>query len=98
MLAVAASVGTMFAWDVQIGDLYYNLYVSDQTAEVAENSSASGDVIIPSSVTYYSKSYTVTSIGSDAFFACRGLTSVTIGVARVASKVKTSSARRKNYI
>ncbi len=37
LLAVAASVGTMFAWDyerVQIGDLYYNLDATNQTAEV----------------------------------------------------------------
>lgn len=56
LLAVAASVGTMFAWDyerVQIGDLYYNLDATSQTAEVAGKSSASGDIIIPSSVTYY---------------------------------------------
>ena len=35
LLAVAASVGTMLAWDykyVQIGDLYYNLDATNQTA------------------------------------------------------------------
>ena len=37
LLAVAASVGTLFAWDyerVQIGDLYYNLDATNQTAQV----------------------------------------------------------------
>ena len=81
LLAVAASVGTMFAWDyesVRIGDLYYNLDATNQTAEVDRNNSASGEIIIPASVTYNSVSYSVTSIGNYAFSGCSGLTSVTI--------------------
>ena len=77
LLAVAASVGTMFA-STKIGDLYYNLDSTNQTAEVAENRSASGDITIPSSVTYDEVAYTVTSIGEWAFSNCRSLTSVTI--------------------
>ena len=80
LLAVAAGIGTMFAWDyerVQIGDLYYNLDATNHTAEVARQS-ASGDVIIPSTVEYNSVTYSVTSIGYMAFFDCSGLTSVTI--------------------
>ena len=34
LLAVAASVGTMFAEKVKIGDLYYNLDATNQTAGV----------------------------------------------------------------
>ena len=83
LLAVAASVGTMFAWDyerVQIGDLYYNLDSTNQTAKVTDPNSGkySGDIVIPSSVTYNSVIYSVTSIGSYAFRDCTGLTSVTI--------------------
>ena len=78
LLAVAASVGTMFA-STKIGDLYYNLDSTNQTAEVAENRSASGDITIPSSVTYDEVAYTVTSIGESAFRERTGLTSVTIG-------------------
>ena len=78
LLAVAASVGTMFAAPVRIGDLYYNLDATNQTAEVVRQN-ASGEIIIPSSVTYNSVSYSVTSIGEKAFFNCTGLTSVTIG-------------------
>ena len=37
-----------------------------------------GSVTIPKSVTYNGKTYSVTSIGSYAFFECSGLTSVTI--------------------
>ena len=88
LLAVAASVGTMFAWDyerVQIGDLYYNLNAANQTAEVTSQNSSDPywsttitTANIPSSVTYNSVSYTVTSIGDYAFFGCSSLTSVTI--------------------
>ena len=78
LLTVAASVGIMFAQKVQIGDLYYNLNGTSQTAEVAGNSSASGEIIIPASVTYNEVVYSVTSIGVGAFNGCTGLTSVTI--------------------
>ena len=79
LLAVAASVGTMFA-STEIGDLYYNLDATNQTAEVTTQNIGeySGDIIIPSSVTYNSVSYSVTSIGGLAFSNCIGLTSVTI--------------------
>ena len=76
LLTVAASVGTMFA--VTIDGLNYNLNDKLQTAEVAINSRASEDVIIPSSVTYNGKTYSVTSIGNEAFFGCESLTSLTI--------------------
>ena len=78
LLVVAAGVGTMFAEKVQIGDLYYNLDATNQTAEVAKYSCASGDIIIPSSVTYDEVAYTVTSIGYWAFSECTSLTSVMI--------------------
>ena len=38
----------------------------------------SGNVVIPESVMYNGKTYSVTSIGSNAFWGCTGLTSVTI--------------------
>ena len=88
LLAVAASVGTMFAWDyerVQIGDLYYNLDATNQTAEVTSQNSShpywSTTVTtanIPASVTYSGTTYSVTSIGNNAFAYCSGLTFVTI--------------------
>ena len=88
-LALVASVGTIFAWDyerVQIGDLYYNLDAANQTAEVtSENSNypyGSTTITtanIPASVTYDEITYSVTSIGNNAFYECTGLTSVTIG-------------------
>ena len=89
MFAVAASIGTMFAWDyeyVQIGDLYYNLDATSQTAEVRfhrlgfsdDNYKGLTTANIPASVTYNSLTYSVTSIGSSAFYRCTGLTSLTI--------------------
>ena len=85
LLAVAASVGTLFAWDyeyVKIGDLYYNLDATSQTAEVysyyGREYTGLTTATIPASVTYNSLTYSVTSIGGSAFQNCSGLTSVTI--------------------
>ena len=85
-LILAASVETMFAEKVKIGDLYYNLDAYSQTAEVTSQNSNSYPywsttitiANIPSSVTYNSVPYSVTSIGDGAFDGCTGLTSVTI--------------------
>ena len=79
LLAVAASVGTMFAY-TKIGDLYYYLDATNQTAGVTYQygGNYSGDIIIPASVTYDEITYTVTSIGNNAFSGCSGLTSIEI--------------------
>ena len=59
--------------------LYYNIV--DGHAEVVRSTSSyvTGDLVIPSTVTYNDVSYTVTSIGSYAFQNCGGLTSVSSG-------------------
>ena len=84
LLAVAASVGTMFADGTKIGDLYYNLK-EDKTAEVTyelrydeNNYKGLTTANIPASVTYNGTTYSVTSIGEYAFRDCSSLTSVTI--------------------
>ncbi|MBO7458856.1 MAG: leucine-rich repeat domain-containing protein, partial [Paludibacteraceae bacterium] len=84
LLAVAAGIGTMFA-STKIGNLYYNLNVTDKTAEVTSQNSRDPywsttitTANIPASVTYSGTTYSVTSIGNNAFYSCRGLTSVTI--------------------
>ena len=63
---------------VNDGDtIYYNIV--DGNAEVASvDSECSGEVSIPSSVTYNGTTYSVTSIGDWAFYNCTNLTSVTI--------------------
>ena len=81
LFAVLASVGTLFAWDyerVQIGDLYYNLDVANQTAQVDYNRDSITTANIPDSVTYNSITFSVTSIQIEAFRNCTSLTSVTI--------------------
>ncbi len=70
------------AYDALIDGIYYNLNYSAKTAEVtyANQYSAnySGNVTIPSTVTYNGLTYSVTSIGDDAFCYCTGLTEITI--------------------
>lgn len=70
------------AVEIEIGGIYYNLNSSDKTAEVTSQelyqSSYSGSVVIPSSVTYSDVTYDVTSIGPWAFYRCSELTSIEI--------------------
>ena len=71
----------LWAYDFQSGDLYYNITsnVAPYTVEVTSgNIDYSGDITIPSSVTYNGITYAVTGIGSQAFYYCSSLTSVTI--------------------
>ena len=68
------------AYDAEIDGIYYNF--SGDEAEVTYLDFYVGDyvgsVTIPASVTYNSKTYSVTSIGDFAFSNCFSLTSITI--------------------
>ena len=65
---------------VEINGIYYNLVSKIQEAEVTSNPNKyTGSVVIPEKVTYESVEYSVTSIGTEAFRGCSGLSSVTIG-------------------
>lgn len=70
-----------FGQDFYVDGIYYN-FIGNNQVEVTYLSnvfnSYSGDVTIPSSVTYNNVTYSVTSIGDHAFYKCSGLTSVTI--------------------
>ena len=87
LLALVAGAGTMFASDTSVGGIWYNFDEEHLTAEVTYQGDKynsyldeySGLVVIPSSVTYNNKTYTVAGIGDRAFCWCSGLTSVTIG-------------------
>ena len=60
------------------GEINYKV-TGENTVEVAKkNPYYSGDVVIPSTVTYSNTTYNVTSIGNSAFMGCTGLTSITI--------------------
>ena len=68
------------AYCFEMDGVYYNVTSSeDLTVEVTNNEyKYTGEIIIPESVTYKSKTYSVTSIGAFAFYECSELTSVTI--------------------
>ena len=76
-LALIASVGLLSA-SVIVDRIAYNLNETELTAEVTSRGDYSGSVVIPSSVTYNAKTYSVTSIGENAFFICTSLTSIEI--------------------
>ena len=85
MALMALVVQAASAYDFMAGDIAYNINsdgksvtVSYQNSSSPRYSSLSGDVTIPASVTYSGKTYSVTSIGHDAFLGCTGLTSITI--------------------
>ena len=67
------------AYDFMVKGIAYNI-TSNGTVEVTHRGSYkySGDIIIPSSVTYEGTTYSVTTIGEDAFMSCLNLTSVII--------------------
>ena len=68
-------------WELEVTYCYKdNSYYDDSGnwVEEYEQRPYSGDVAIPSTVSYYGNIYTVTSIGGHAFAGCSDLTSVTI--------------------
>ena len=76
---------TANAHDFEVDGIYYEV-ISDSTVKVTYKGYSyntysyeySGNVVIPSEVTYSKVEYSVTSIGYDAFRDCSGLVSVTI--------------------
>ena len=77
-LCLLAGTTTAFAYDAEIDGIYYN-FSGNEAIVVYGSPKYSGEVTIPSSVTYDGTTYSVTSIGDWAFEGCSGLTSVTIG-------------------
>jgi hypothetical protein len=67
--------------DAYIDGIYYKFSGTEASVTYNnedEDGSYGGAVVIPSSVSYNGKTYTVTSIGDDAFYVCDYLTSVSI--------------------
>ncbi len=87
-LLLMCCVGNAKAHDFEVDGIYYNITDSNsKTAEVtykganyySYSNEYIGSVVIPMSVTYNGTTYSVTSIGENAFDWCSGLTNVTIG-------------------
>ena len=79
-LALLATT-TLWAYDFQSGDLYYDIISNHEpyTVEVASNDGQySGDITIPETVEYNDIIYSVTRIGNKTFYNCLSLTSVTL--------------------
>lgn len=68
------------AHDFEVGGIYYNITSDeDLTVEVTcSDNYYEGAVTIPKIVKYNGKTYHVTSVDSEAFYECDGLTSITI--------------------
>ena len=77
MLSLAAST---FAVEVEIDGLWYDLVSKAKVATVlrCKNSAYCGVIVIPENVVHEGNTYSVTSIGEEAFSSCYDLTSVTI--------------------
>ncbi len=83
-LALLAAT-TLFASDTQVDGIWYDFDNTNLTASVTYRGSYSyeyyeysGSVVIPASVSYNQQTYSVTTIGDEAFRWCNSLTSVTI--------------------
>ncbi len=79
-VAVLLCSATVHAYDFEVDGIYYNIVsLEDLTVEVTTSfDKYSGEVVIPSTVTYKSKVLTVTAIEDNAFSGCSSLTSITI--------------------
>jgi len=81
LVMLLSSLTSSFAVEVQIGGLWYDIDTNKKEATVIKYKNGiqyRGNIAIPSSVNYQGVTCRVTSIGSEAFENCSGLTSITI--------------------
>lgn len=84
MLMLTLMVSVVINAKVEIEGLYYNINSETKEAEVTSGNngnnrnSYSGDIVIPSTVTYEGTEYKVTSIGEKAFHGCYRLNTLEI--------------------
>ena len=82
VMAMMLVTASSWAYDFRVNGIYYTKNSDGKTVYVTfednKYNSYSGSVVIPSTVTYSGTTYSVTSIGRNAFYKCYGLTSVTI--------------------
>ncbi len=74
-LLLLCCIGTAKAEEVTIDGIKYDVA---KQATVIKGGNYSGDIIIPEAIEHNGVTYSVTSIGSDAFHNCKGLTSIEI--------------------
>lgn len=102
---------SVFGQEFELNGIAYEItsYSAPYTVKVRSKSPAySGDIIIPSTVDYNSKTYTVTKIGNHSFGNCTGLTSIVIpntvtgiedhGLARCSSLTSLTIPNSVTYI
>ena len=77
LVALLTTLST-HAYDFQSGDLYYYITSYTTVQVTGGDYSTLATATIPSTVTYNGTTYSVTSIGDDAFENCYSLTSITI--------------------
>lgn len=73
------SSNDIFAYDLEVNGIYYNLNVSDRTLSVTRKYYYEGYITIPDEIVYNSQTLKVVSIEKEAFKNCANLRSVTIG-------------------
>ena len=80
LLMLLPTVADAALFDFEVDGIYYKISNGSNVsvARTYYGNDYSGNVTIPSSVTYNGTTYTVMSIGSSAFYYCTGLTSISI--------------------
>lgn len=69
----------MWAYDVEIRGIYYNINTTNKTAKVTSGDNKyQGNITIPTSITYKKTKLNVTGIAVSAFRNCTNLTNITI--------------------
>ncbi|MCI6309052.1 MAG: leucine-rich repeat domain-containing protein [Prevotella sp.] len=80
LLLVAMAAGAETISDVTIGNLVYSIDTDTKVATVTgyDSSNKPTDVVIPNTIEYGGKNYSVTTIGQWAFYSCISLASIDI--------------------
>ena len=80
LLLALMAANMALAYNFEVDGIYYRIQGSEVsvTYKSRYNADYSGDIVIPETVTYQGVTYTVTTIGDNAFYWCSELTSIHI--------------------
>lgn len=88
------------AYNFTVDGIYYNILTDKTSVEVTYRDknydTYIGEIIIPSEVSYNGKNYTVTEIGSNAFYKCSTMTSITLPTS--INKIELNAFEGANHI